>query len=152
MRWKLRHAFDFQGRLSRADQMRLERRLIIISIPGILGPMFLLIAGAPRIVAVLPALLLVPVVVAAVASNVRRLHDVGRHAHRVYLKRLIFSACLVAALTAILVLPDLPEDAAWTLAGLAVTAFLLSFFVRDLGWTEWRRGDSGPNRFGPPPE
>ena len=144
-------AFDFRGRLSRVGQMRLERKLIAISIPGIIGPILLLMAGAPRIVAVIPALVLLPVIVATAAANVRRLHDVGRHAHRVYAKRLIFSACLVGALAAVIIVPNLPEAAAWTLIGLVVTALLASVFTRDLGQTEWRRGDPRPNRFGPPP-
>lgn len=144
-------AFDFRGRLSRVGQMRLERKLVVIAAPGIIGPVLLLMAGVPRIVAGIPALILVPVMAAAFAGNVRRLHDVGRHAHRVYAKRLIFSACLVGALAAVVIFPDLPEAAAWTLIGLVISALLVGLFIRDLGATEWRRGDPRPNRFGPPP-
>ena len=47
--------------------------------------------------------------------------------------------------------PNLPEPVLWGLAGFSGVALLARLFIRDLTWTEWRRGDPGPNRFGPPP-
>ena len=144
--------FDFRGRLTRSDMIRLERKALFAAMLGIVAPVLLLIFGVPPALALLPALVLIPIMVAGAALNFRRLHDVGRHAHRVYAKRVVFCAALAVPLAAIIALPGLSEPAAWTLIGVTLGALVMSFFVRDLGLTEWRRGDPGPNRFGPPPD
>lgn len=149
---RLANAFDFHGRLSFVGRQRLERKLLLVAIPGVIGPIFLLIVGVPPPIAGMATVFLIPAVIGLAAANVRRLHDVGRTAHRVYLKRLISFVIVATPVTAALTLPDLPEFARLGLAGFSGLALLTSFFVRDLTWTEWRRGDSGPNRFGPPPE
>lgn len=145
-------AFDFKGRLSRAEQMRLGRKLLLIALPGMIVPILLLIAGVPRLLSALPALLLLPVCLAGIAANVRRLHDVGRHAHRVYSKRVGLLVCLAVPVVAVLTFPSMPGWLALTLIAIPVVGFPASLFVRDLGYTEWRRSDPGPNQFGPAPE
>ena len=82
------------------------------------------------------------------ASGVRRLHDVGRHAHRVYLKRLIWIIIFATPITFAISFPDLPEQVRWGLAGASGVALLASLFNRDLTWTEWLRGEPGPNAHG----
>ena len=149
---RLANAFDFSGRLSRGGRARLERKVMLIGSLGVVGPVFLLTIGTPRPVAAVPALLLIPLLMALAASGVRRLHDVGRHAHRVYLKRLVRLAITITPLGIAGAFPALPIPVLWSLVGLSGVALLASLFIRDLGWTEWRRGDPGPNRFGPPPE
>lgn len=149
---RLAKAFDFSGRLSFAGRQRLERKLLLIAGLSIAGPVFLFMIGAPPLVGGLAALLFVPVVIGSVAANVRRLHDVGRDAHRVYLKRLVWLAIAAAPVAVAISRPDLPEPIRWGLAGTSGVATLVGLFIRDLTWTEWLRGDPGPNRFGPAPE
>jgi len=144
--------FDFRGRLNRPELIRLERNILFVAMPGMVAHVLLLIFGVPAILALLPALVFIPVTVVGAAAGFRRLHDVGRHAHRVHAKRIIFCAGLAVPLIAVIVFPALPEAIAWTLTGLTVAAFVASFFLLDLGFTEWRRGDPGPNRFGPASE
>jgi uncharacterized membrane protein YhaH (DUF805 family) len=148
---RLANAFDFQGRLSFVGRQRLERKLLLIAMPGVVGPIFLLMIGVPRAVAAAAALLLAPALIGLVAANVRRLHDVGRHAHRVHLKRWFWLLIISTPVGVALTFPDLPEPARWGLAGVSGVALLASLFIPDMTWTEWRRGDPGPNRFGPPP-
>jgi uncharacterized membrane protein YhaH (DUF805 family) len=149
---RLANAFDFRGRLSFVGRQRLERKLLLIALPGVVGPIFLLIVGVSPPIAGAAALFLIPAVVGLAAANVRRLHDVGRPAHRVYLKRLI-SLLIVATPVAVAISrPDLPELVLRGLTGFSGVALLASLFIRDLTWTEWLRGEPGSNRFGPPPE
>lgn len=149
---RLAKAFDFSGRLSFAGRQRLERKLLLIAVLGLAGPVFLLMIGTPLPIAGAMALLLVPVVIGLAASGVRRLHDVGRDAHRVYLKRLISFTIFATPINVAISFPDLPEQVRWGLAGVSGVALLVSLFNRDLTWTEWLRGEPGPNRFGPAPE
>jgi len=149
---RLAKAFDFSGRLSFAGRQRLERKLLLVLLLSLAGPIFLLMIGTPPPIAGAMALLLVPVVIALAASGVRRLHDVGRHAHRVYLKRLIWVIIFATPINVAISFPDLPEQVGWGLAGASGVALLASLFNRDLTWTEWLRGEPGPNRFGPAPE
>ena len=149
---RLAKAFDFSGRLSFAGRARLERKLLLIAALGLAGPVFLLMVGIPPPVAGAAALFLVPVVIGLAASGVRRLHDVGRDAHRVYLKRLVWLAIVAAPVAVAIYRPDLPEQVRWGLTGTSGVAALIGLFLRDLTWTEWLRGDPGPNRFGPAAE
>lgn len=149
---RLAKAFDFSGRLSFAGRQRLERKLLLILLLSLAGPIFLLMIGAPLPIAGAMALLLVPVVIGLAASGVRRLHDVGRHAHRVYLKRLVWLAISAAPVSVAISRPDLPEQVQWALAGISGLAALIGLFIPKLTWTEWLRGEPGPNRFGPAPE
>lgn len=149
---RLANAFDFRGRLSFVGRQRLERKLLLLAMPGVVGPIFLLMIGAPRPVAGAAALILVPALIGLAAANVRRLHDVGCHAHRVHLKRWIWLLIISTPVGLAITFPNLPEPTLWSLAGLSGVALLASLFIRDLTWTEWRRGEPGTNRFGPPPE
>lgn len=148
---RLAKAFDFSGRLSFAGRARLERKLLLIFVLSLAGPIFLLMIGKPPIAGAM-ALLLVPVVIGLAASGVRRLHDVGHDAHRVYLKRLVWLAIVAAPVAVAISRPDLPEQIRWGLTGTSGVAALIGLFLRDLTWTEWLRGEPGPNRFGPAPE
>ena len=149
---QLGSAFDFSGRLSFAGRQRLERKLLLIFVAGIAGPVFLLTIGVSPPFAGVAALLLVPALIGLCAASVRRLHDVGRHAHRVYLKRSVWLLMVGAPAAAVLAIPDLPPPVLWGLVGLSGMALLSGLFIRDLIWAEWLRGEPGPNRFGPPPE
>ena len=149
---RLAKAFDFSGRLSFAGRQRLERKLLLIAVLSIAGPIFLFMIGAPPPVGLAAALLFVPVAVGTAAANVRRLHDVGHDAHRVYLKRLVWLAIIAAPVAVAISRPDLPEQVRWGLGGISGVAALIGLFIRDLTWTEWLRGEPGPNRFGPAPE
>ncbi|TPW01273.1 MAG: hypothetical protein FD125_2664, partial [bacterium] len=57
----LSRAFDFSGRLSFAGRQRLERKLLLILLLSLAGPIFLLMIGVPLPIAGAMALLLVPV-------------------------------------------------------------------------------------------
>ena len=149
---RLVKAFGFSGRLSFAGRQRLERKLRLIAVLSGAGPIFLFMIGAPAPVGGAAALLFVPVVIGSAAANVRRLHDVGRDAHRVYLKRLVWLAIIAAPVSVAIFRPDLPEQVRWGLAGISAVSTLIGLFIRDLTWTEWLRGEPGPNRFGPAPE
>ena len=149
---RLAKAFDFSGRLSFAGRQRLERKLLLIAALSITGPNFLFMVGAPPLVGAAAAMLFVPVVIGSVAASVRRLHDAGRHAHRVYLKRLVWLAIVAAPVAIAIYRSDLPEQVLWGLTGTSGLAVLIGLFIRDLTWTEWLRGEPGPNRFGPAPE
>ena len=149
---RLAKAFDFSGRLSFAGRARLERKLLLVAVLSIAGTIFLLMIGAPPLVGGAAALLFVPVVIGSAAANVRRLHDVGHDAHRVYLKRLVWLAIIAAPIAVAISRPDLPEQVRWGLTGTSGVAALIGLFIRDLTWTEWLRGEPGSNRFGPAPE
>jgi len=149
---RLAKAFDFSGRLSFAGRQRLERKLLLIAVLSIAGPIFLFMIGVPPLIGGAAALLFVPVVIGSAAANVRRLHDVGRDAHRVYLKRLVWLAIIAAPVAVAISRPDLPEQVRWGFAGISGVATLIGLCIRDLTWTEWLRGEPGPNRFGPSPE
>ncbi|CAN7338701.1 hypothetical protein [Brevundimonas sp. LjRoot202] len=150
---RLAAAFDFRGRLSFVGHERLTRKLLLLSIVPVLGPMFLLIAGAPRLLALTPLALLVPLLVAFMAAHARRMHDLNQHAYVVHGRRgLILALAIAPALTAFL-MPGLPDWAILALPALSLVVVVVStvrsLFVAPL---EWRRGDPGPNRFGPAPE
>ena len=149
---RISNALDFRGRLSFGGRQRLERKLLLIALPGVVGPIFLLMIGVSPPIAGAAALLLVPVIIGLVAANVRRLHDVGSTAHHVYLKRFISLLIIATPVAVAISRPDLPELVLWGLAGFSGVALFASLFIRDLTWTEWLRGDPGPNRFGPSPE
>jgi uncharacterized membrane protein YhaH (DUF805 family) len=149
---RLVRIFDFSGRLSFAGRARLERKLLLIAALGIAGPIFLFMVDAPPLAGAAAALLIVPVAIGSVAANVRRLHDVGQDAHRVYLKRLVWWAIVAAPVAVAIYRPDLPEQVRWGMTGTSGLAALIGLFIRDLTWTEWLRGEPGPNRFGPAPE
>ena len=150
---RLANAFDFHGRLGRTGRARLELKLVLIAVPVTMSPIGLLIAGIPRAWAWLPFLLLPPVLVAFVAASVRRLHDVGLSARMEFVRSLGFLIMVLAPLTAVFLVPDVPEPFIWILVGVSVVTLIVGA-LRNPFWArpEWGPGDPGPNRFGPPPE
>jgi hypothetical protein len=150
---RLADAFDFRGRLSFVGRERLSRKLVALAILPVLGPMGLLLLDAPRPLALAPLALLLPLMVALVAADMRRIHDVNQHAHIVYGRSLLGFAVVVGPLLAAGLLPDIPDWTRLALVG-ASAAVVLAMIIRQFlrPPIEWRRGDPGPNRFGPPPE
>lgn len=150
---RLADAFDFQGRLGRDDQRRLELKLGVIAVLAWVTPIALLMAGAPRALAWLPFLALPPAGVAFVAAGVRRLHDVGLGARMEFVRGAGFLIMVLGPLAAAILIPDLPEPFGWVLVGFSAIIFIVAL-GRNLtgGRPEWGPGDPGPNRFGPPPE
>jgi len=146
---RLGDAFDFHGRLGRKGSRRLAVKLMVIALAGWLAPLFLLLGGAPRIIAWLPFSLLPVIALAGVAAGVRRLHDVGRDAHLEWLKSGGVMMLTLAPVIAILALPDLPSWVIWTLLGVSAAIFVAAVIRRR---PELGPGDPGPNRFGPAPE
>lgn len=150
---RLADAFDFTGRLSFVGRERLSRKLVALAILPILGPMGLLLLDVPRAFALVPLILLLPLMAALVAADMRRLHDVNQHAHIVYGRSFLGFAVAVGPLLAAALLANISDWARLALAGSSVVlmlAMIIRQFLRPP--IEWRRGDPGPNRFGPPPE
>ena len=150
---RLADAFDFRGRISFVGRERLSRKLGALMVPTVAGPLVLLIVGVPRAVAVTPFVLLLPLMVALFAADVRRIHDVNQHAHIVYARSVFGLALVLGPLLAAAFTPDIPDWGRIALVGLSAVVGLVTTiqgFAR--APIEWRRGDPGPNRFGPPPE
>jgi MFS family permease len=150
---RLTDAFDFRGRLSFGGRERLSRKLLILAAFPILGPIILLMLGAARALAVAPLILLLPLAVADVAADVRRIHDLNQHAHLIYGRALFNFAMVVGPALAAILASGIPDGLRLAFAALSAAAFLIvtvRHFLRPP--IEWRRGDPGPNRFGPPPE
>jgi len=122
--------------------------LMAIPIWGV--PIALLIAVVPRALAGPLFLLILPVLVALAAANVRRLHDVGLHAHRVFFWRAGGVALVVVPLL-IVAFVEVAEPVSIALLALSGATILAS--LMRLVWIqpEWMPGDPGPNEFGPPP-
>jgi len=140
---RLRRVFDVSGRVSRLGFWRFQVvQALAVAVIWCLT-MFATMAGGWLGVA--PLLLIVPIVAAAIYVGIRRLHDRNRSGWWIlpfsigpYL--LLGAAHLFGDLGAIGVLAGLPLS----LGGLALAVW---------SWIElgFRRGTSGPNRFGPPP-
>jgi hypothetical protein len=150
---RLADAFDFRGRLSFVGRERLSRKLTALTIPVIVGPLFLLVFGMPRAVALTPLILLPPLLVAFVAADMRRIHDVNQHAHIVYGRAVLGLTLVLGLLLTGLFIPDIPDWTRISLVGLSAVVWLAAT-IRGFARLpiEWRRGDPGPNRFGPPPK
>lgn len=150
---RLADAFDFTGRLSFVGRERLSRKLVALAILPVVGPMVLFVFGAPRELALAPLVLLLPLMAALLAADVRRIHDVNQHAHVVYGLGVLGLAVTISPLLAAAALRDIQDWVRLCLVGLSVLVFvglMIRQFMRQP--IEWRRGDPGPNRFGPPPE
>ncbi|MEY4555190.1 MAG: hypothetical protein RL093_309 [Pseudomonadota bacterium] len=150
---RLADAFDFRGRISFVGRERLTRKLGVLLVVSVAGPLLLLAFGVPRAVAVVPFVLIPPLLVALFAADVRRIHDVNQHAHIVYARSVFGLALVLGPLVAAAFTPDIPDWARIALVGLSVAVGIVTSiqgFAR--APIEWRRGDPGANRFGPPPE
>ena len=150
---RLADAFDFRGRLSFVGRERLSRKLGGLIVASVAGSLLLLVVGVPRAVAVAPLILIPPLLVALFVADVRRIHDVNQHAHIVYARAVFGLALVLGPLLAAAFTPDIPDWARIALVGLSVTVGIVTS-IQGFGRQpiEWRRGDPGPNRFGPPPE
>ena len=148
---RLIDAFDFRGRLGRKGRRRLELKLSAVVVLAWTAAIFMLIFGAPRLVAGLALLPLPAVGLALIAAGVRRLHDVGLSARAEFAKGLALLIMLVGPLIVAALTPDLPEPVLWALVGLSAAVFVGSVCVSIVrGRPEWGPGDPGPNRYGPP--
>lgn len=149
---RLANAFDFRGRLSFVGRQRLERKLLAVALIPFVGCAALIMLNL-RQWAALPFLLLVPLPIALVAAHVRRLHDLGLGAGAVSIRHFLVLILIATPVAAALLVTELPDWARLALAAVSVVVVvataLRSLFVLPL---DWRRGDPGPNRFGPPPE
>lgn len=149
---RLADAFDFKGRLSFAGRQRLERKLLALALLPLLTAAVLIMLGL-RQWAALAFLLLLPLPVALAAAHVRRMHDLGLEAGAVLVRHLLAFGLFAAPAALALIAVSLPD---WARLALTATSALViltgiarSLFVLPL---DWRRGDPGPNRFGPAPE
>ena len=150
---RLADAFDLRGRLSFVGRERLTRKLGALMVASVAVPLLLLIVGVPRAVAAAPLGLILPILVALFAADVRRIHDVNQHAHIVYARSVFGLALVLGPLLAAAFTPDIPDWARIALVGLSAVVGIVTTiqgFARPP--IEWRRGDPRPNRFGPPPE
>ena len=150
---RLADAFDFRGRLSFVGRERLTRKLGALMVASVAVPLLLLVGGVPRAVAAAPLVLILPILVALFAADVRRIHDVNQHAHIVYARSAFGLALVLGPLLAAAFTPDIPDWARIALVGLSAVVGLVTT-IQGFGRQpiEWRRGDPGPNRFGPPPD
>lgn len=150
---RLADAFDFRGRISFAGRERLTRKLGALMVASVAGALLLLTFGVPRAVAAAPFALVPPLLVALFAADVRRIHDVNQHAHIVYARAAFGLALVLGPLLAAAFTPDIPGWARIALVGMsAVVGIVTSIQGFARAPIEWRRGDPGPNRFGPPTE
>jgi uncharacterized membrane protein YhaH (DUF805 family) len=144
--------FTFKGRLSRVAYLRRQRWSMLLGSIGVVATISLLVAHVQIPLALTPALLLLPaMLVAEVGGYVRRLHDVGRHAHRVLMKdvalvSLIVAPAVIAAMASALLRAEV------LLALLSLTGVgVFVGFATQLRHPVRRPGDTGANAFGPPP-
>lgn len=148
---RLSDAFNFHGRLSFVQHARLERKLMGIGLLPFVALAGLSLTGNLRW-AGLPFLLYLPLGVALTAAGARRLHDVGLAASDVWLGNIVALALIGTPAVLAIYADGLPDWLRLILAGTTALMFVAGV-VRGLfdRPPEWRRGDAGPNRFGPPP-
>ena len=151
---RLRDAFSFHGRLSRAGQRRLSLKLLPFGLIVFIGPIFMTMWGWPRSVALAPLVGIPLLAVSHLASTFRRLHDVGLHARQVAARSLLMGMlslvliflCVVGGATA----PGLTDLLRLSVMAGGPTVILAILVVRGWNRPEWRAGDLDPNAFGPP--
>lgn len=146
--------FSFRGRLSRRAWRRRQLAEVAFTAAGIFAAILLVMAEAPRPLALLP-LATVPVGVLAMISGwIRRLHDVGLAAHQVVLGALLWLALWLGPIGLWLLIGDPPVWFSWAVAIWIAGVIVVSLVQQQrLGFGgEWRLGDPDPNEFGPPPD
>lgn len=139
----LARLFSFRGRTSRLNYWRtwLGMNLAI----AVLWVVFIFIAMGAGEIAVIPMLLVIPLLIASAAVSVRRLHDRNKSAWWL----LVFWVVPLASLVVAQVLTERTGEGGLA-AELALWASLASqlWALVELGFL---RGSPQPNRFGPPP-
>lgn len=149
---RIADCLKFNGRLSLIGAWRLQRKLLLVAMVGWGAPIALLLNGAPRAVALAPFSILVVLAVAFAGAHVRRLHDVGRHAHQEIARQLLAVGMTLGPLVAIVVMPRMPAIFSGLLCVIALGSLIFSIARSEPGGPPtWRRGDPEPNAFGPPP-
>ena len=147
---RLADIFSFRGRLGRAAYWRRQRWSMLIGGVAIIPAIFLLMAGVQAPLALFPTLVLPAVLIAEAAAYVRRLHDVGRHAHRVLARDVavvgLILAPLVIAVTAGATLQPYIQLTLLWLSGVGLIVGVVAQVRHPLR----RVGDVGANAFGPP--
>lgn len=150
----VRNLFTFNGRLSRRAWRRRQLLEMAFAGTGIFAAILLVMADAPRLLALLP-LAMVPVgLILMISSWTRRLHDVGLAAHQVILGALMWMVLLIGPIGLWLMVDSPPVWLSWSV-GIWVSGVMIVSLVQQhrLGFGgEWRLGDPGPNEFGPAPD
>ncbi len=145
----IRDVLAFRGRLTRLGYWRWQTALLLLSAGFAYGAAAVAMGGGPRWLSALVFAPMAVAVIAAVGVVARRLHDRGRGV--AWLSLFLLAPWSLATLSFWLTQWPMAEQG-WAPAASAGAALL------SLGFNLWAfveigllRGQSGPNRFGPPP-